>query len=531
VTRTVVWWQLAVALVLLGASAWAQTGTINGVAGQQVGIYRVCDIPVGDTSASVALTNAQLGPQSRVCLVSTAAAIVEVDVNADGGTPSVILGRNHAGTIANIVGSALSTAANGGIACANFSGGTGLNGVTTCAATLQNAALAAGDYIELVSGTAGGTAKFCVVHVVYQDWAIAPPTYTHYVPITTASGQEGTADSPNFPVLVNTDVLGISSYFKSVANSGYINNTVAQAGGVAVTEPADAVVGTTPNCSTLLPWETEYYGGAASGSWIFHVQLPTLHHGSTDTFYVCFGQAAVSTQQNVGSSAPSAVWSNGFVRVYHYATGSLLTDSTGNYNAANSGATASAGQIDGGAAFSGSQIMNLSAGGLGSLVNNGSLTASMWIYSTGSAGTQCVYGDDDNTAQNESLEIQVLKGGPNLSFKGELHTSSGVVWPTASSYTTYSGPVYFSEVYDVTQNKVWTYVNASATDAGDATSGTLNNGVHMAAGQYGNYPYCSFTGTLDEVRFSNVPRSPSWITAEYNNQMTSSTFLTAGSLH
>jgi len=59
----------------------------------------------------------------------------------------------------------------------------------------------------------------------------------------------------------------------------------------------------------------------------------------------------------------------------------------------------------------------------------------------------------------------------------------------------------------------------------------LNSGVHMALGQYGEYPYCTFTGLLDEARFASAARSPSWIAAEYNNQKNGSTFLSAGTIH
>lgn len=128
-------------------------------------VYQTCDIPVGDTSGS-AIVTAQMGPQSRICFIPAASTIVEMDVNADAGTPSIIVGRNRAGTIVNIVSGALATAASGGIACSNTGGTTGLNGVTTCSSTLQNTGLNAGDYLELVSGTPGGTAKFVVVHVI-----------------------------------------------------------------------------------------------------------------------------------------------------------------------------------------------------------------------------------------------------------------------------------------------------------------------------------------------------------------------------
>lgn len=131
-----------------------------------VNTYRTCDIPIGDTSAS-AITNSQLGPQSRLCYIPSASTIVEMDVNADAGTPNIIVGRNRAGSIVNIVSGALATASSGGIACSNTGGTTGLNGATTCSSTLQNTGLNAGDYLELVSGTAGGTAKLFVAHIIY----------------------------------------------------------------------------------------------------------------------------------------------------------------------------------------------------------------------------------------------------------------------------------------------------------------------------------------------------------------------------
>ena len=174
--RSVVGASLNLVLQVAGSTQTVTSSTIatadiagNAVTSAKMAVantYRVCDIPVNDTSGS-AITNAQLGPQSRVCMIPASSAIVELDVNADAGTPNVIVGRNHAGTITNIVSSALATAGSGGIACSNTGGTTGLNGVTACSSTLQNTALNAGDYLELVSGTAGGTAKFFVAHVIY----------------------------------------------------------------------------------------------------------------------------------------------------------------------------------------------------------------------------------------------------------------------------------------------------------------------------------------------------------------------------
>jgi hypothetical protein len=112
----------------------------------------------GKNNGDSVLVDADLGPQAAWFRVDGAWTLLEVAVSADAGTPSSIPGRLHAGSVASVLSSALATAANGGVACANAGGGTGLDGSTTCSAKLQNTAFATGDWITLVSGTAGGVA-------------------------------------------------------------------------------------------------------------------------------------------------------------------------------------------------------------------------------------------------------------------------------------------------------------------------------------------------------------------------------------
>jgi hypothetical protein len=69
--------------------------------------------------------------------------------------------------VANLVSAALASSS-GYAGCSNTSGTTGVDGGTTCSGTLQNTGLNAGDWIEMVSGTAGGTAKLVTVHVIYS---------------------------------------------------------------------------------------------------------------------------------------------------------------------------------------------------------------------------------------------------------------------------------------------------------------------------------------------------------------------------
>lgn len=134
-------------------------------------------IIVGAENGAV-LLDADLGPQRKQFQIPAASTITEIDVAADGGTPNVIVakrvctaspcvtGANE--TVTNLLSGALATAASGGTACSRTAAVAGIDGFTTCTNTLQNnTSIAAGTYVELVSGTAGGTAKRMSITVTY----------------------------------------------------------------------------------------------------------------------------------------------------------------------------------------------------------------------------------------------------------------------------------------------------------------------------------------------------------------------------
>jgi hypothetical protein len=131
-----------------------------------VNTRRTCMIVIGKDNGAI-LANADVAPQGRQCYIPFAATVVEVTVAADSGTPSVVVDKNHAGTLTDLLGSALSTAASGGLACSNLGGTTGLDGATACTNSIQNTSIAAGDWIETHTGTAGGTAKRLSIAVTY----------------------------------------------------------------------------------------------------------------------------------------------------------------------------------------------------------------------------------------------------------------------------------------------------------------------------------------------------------------------------
>ena len=129
---------------------------------------RTCTLIVGADNG-LELTDADVGPQGRQCFIPAAATVVEITIAANAGTPSVLVRKNHLGSSTNLTAAAFATASSGGLACANAAGsGTGIDGATTCATALSTTALAAGDWLELASGTAGGTAKRMSISITWR---------------------------------------------------------------------------------------------------------------------------------------------------------------------------------------------------------------------------------------------------------------------------------------------------------------------------------------------------------------------------
>lgn len=158
--------------VLPTATMPALTGDVTNSAGSLATTLatklrtRTCVLTVGSDNGAVVLANADLGPQLHGCRTDVASTVTEIAVQADAGTPNVIVHKRTGTTNTALLSSALATAASGAVACSKTTAVTGLDGATTCSATLQNnTAIPAGYTFGLTSGTAGGTAKRMSVFV------------------------------------------------------------------------------------------------------------------------------------------------------------------------------------------------------------------------------------------------------------------------------------------------------------------------------------------------------------------------------
>jgi len=143
------------------------------------------------------------------------------------------------------------------------------------------------------------------------------------------------SNQSNFPCLVNFTDVNLAT----VANGGKVQNS----------SGFDIGFYSDNQATTKLSWEMERYT-ATTGEVVAWVKLPTISSTPPDTvFYVFYDDPTITTDQ----SDPVGTWSNGYRSVYHFKDGTTLNvnDTLAQNNGTNNGATATTGQIDGGAAF------------------------------------------------------------------------------------------------------------------------------------------------------------------------------------
>lgn len=305
-------------------------------------------------------------------------------------------------------------------------------------------------------------------------------------------------DQTNFPVLIKeTSDADLAARAQSSGNDIVITDSTGTA---------------------LLNYEIENYT-TASGALIAWVKVPTLSSTVDTTLYMYYGNSVISTSlQN-----PTAVWDSTYEGVWHLgANGASVStkDSTSHArNGTNNGATSYAGQIGQGVKVLGNGTTYIDAGAnpiLGSLP----FTMSAWVntpQANNYGGAMSIGGSTSGGAAYIGTVSSVSSGGGNSlggGFYG-LNIGSGSVQANQWSYLTLT--------YGGGSNGLLTlYLNgvskSSATYTGALTSSTIKIGRIADDTAY------DFAGYVDEARLSNNTRPISWITTNYNNQSSPSTF-------
>jgi hypothetical protein len=291
----------------------------------------------------------------------------------------------------------------------------------------------------------------------------------------------------------------------------------------------DIVFTSDAGCTTDLNWEKESYV-ASTGEmemWVLVTSLGT----SNQSIYMCYGNSSISTFQG---GATGSAWNTNYKAIYHLPNGSTfgLNDSTSFGNtavapASNGGAnpaTATTGQIDGGAAFVaatqqtiGIPISDPSFGGS----SNG--TVSWWAYNSNAYNYS---GETFWWASNTSGELSAQNYFGTL-YVGWNKTGDQRITVTSSSANYPQNTWTYYTFTWVSGGTSTLYVNGSsigthASTAVGNTSGSIILGSEQSIGGF-------YSGSMDEWRIANTNFSANWITTEYNNQSAPSTFETFGS--
>ncbi len=309
----------------------------------------------------------------------------------------------------------------------------------------------------------------------------------------------------DFPVLVNFT----NSTFKSISNGGHVHRT----------DGFDIGFYSDSGLTTKLKWEIERYT-PSTGEIVAWVKIASVSSASDTVFYMGYGDPSITTDQ----SDPVNVWTNSFLGVYHLKDGTTLNvnSSTGSNNGTNHGCTATPGQVDGAANFlsSSSNFVDL-----GTAINPTAVTFTAWINASSlPQADQAIL--DRNIANTSFIILTVKSNGKLRQF---VSASGSVSYDGTGSQTVVAGTYqYIALTYDSSAGLIG-YINA-VSDGAAAANGNITT---TAASTYiGNDPVVgsrAWNGVIDEARVASVSRSANWITCEFNNQKSSSTFVTLGS--
>lgn len=271
--------------------------------------------------------------------------------------------------------------------------------------------------------------------------------------------------------------------------------------------------------TTLIPWEQEHCNApAVVVDWV----LVTPVSSSADTlFYVSYDNASITVAQNTGSVGPTHVWDANYQLVAHLVSNTSVTDSTSNANTCTVNGTVSSvtGQISLGTSTNGTAA-NFVGCGAGVQVAAQAMTISGWVKANAGTVGWIINKNYDGSRAPYGI------GGPGASIPGMAFFDGG--WRNTGVTTNYRGDGLFHYVAGTYDGTILRYFFDGTQDTTLSYSGSTGTGTGVTGiGEYINNSE-AMNGSLDEIRVSNSVRLPAWITAEYNNQKTSSTFLTVG---
>lgn len=297
-----------------------------------------------------------------------------------------------------------------------------------------------------------------------------------------------------------------------------------------------------------LPFDVELFD-RVTGTLVAWVRLSAVASSGPTAFFLRYADGVTLVSR---ANAPGT-WPSSFAAVFHMDSAggaAAQRDSTVNANHASPDtvgcSSPSVTRLPEGVAgsalnFGGLPCTRLIAPDSNSLDISTALTVSAWVYPTtnGTTATEVVVAKRVRT--NERANYQVgLKNAPHDMY---MMWGPGPV----GQYPNIRSVPSAAPAQNAWSHLVWVVsggtrtlrlyingvrINGEQTMANEGTNATLNSAILLTlnneplfVGGMDQETDEPFRGSLDEVRISNVERSPAWIRAEHENQRAGSTFL------
>lgn len=306
------------------------------------------------------------------------------------------------------------------------------------------------------------------------------------------------------------------------------------AGGLVESPDGYDILFTGPDGVSPLTFEIDSYD-SVTGTLTAWVKMPALYPSFDTFFYIYYGNSSISSSQE----SRSATWSGGYRAVWH------LNESSGGANSiSDSGPNGFHGTDQGGLSLALNGKISKAAGfdGFDDMINLGTndiidtsapFTFSAWLYINHAPILLNDYAVWDRRGGFElnSFTFNVgdyISGGDSRLKVSFSDNSLIPYWSDhyAASHISTGQWVYASAVYD--GSNINFYINGSPNGIHAYTPAPFVSGYGQSIGGSLIGPGHNFKGMIDELRISNISRSPGWIAAEYSNQNSPSTFYNIG---
>jgi hypothetical protein len=339
---------------------------------------------------------------------------------------------------------------------------------------------------------------------VAEDWYNA--SWDYRVKITVQSSQVD-ATLTDFPVYV--DLSDLPAGFHTNVNQ---------------TDGRDIRV-TKADGLTELPREVVLYDSSTDTGEL-HFKADSLSSSANTEFYIYYGNSSATEPAVDATYGAENVWDSNFKAVYHLqadpsGTAPQLLDSTSNSNDLTSGGSMTSGdsvavKMGKGIDLDGTDDELLSANNIG-ITGAGNRTVSAWVKQPTASnknflgfGTTTTGGCFDMLFHTNKVAVHCYGGGYDNISNAPSYTANTLV----HAYAIYNG------------TSVNSFVNGTGGTATNMTLNTANSVLKIGKGTYSALD--RLTGQIDEVRVSDTVRSTDWMSAEYTNQATPTTFYSVG---